>query len=108
MLEESAKLYKEKRDQVNKKIELIYQEIGDKDDFIFKVKDHAILRYLQRVELIPPSEASYKIRKRLSEFVTEKNIKLEKLNNIIYKIRIQGVIYLVRNFTIITIEIEDV
>ena len=107
MLNKTAELYTEKRKELNKKIELIYQEINDKEEFLFKIKDHAVLRYLQRVELIPPSEASYIIRKTVSDFVKDKNIKLEKLNNIIYKIRIKSVIYLIRNFNIITIEFDD-
>lgn len=107
MLDKTIKMLEEKRKNINKKIELLYEEISEKNNFIFTIKDHAIVRYQQRVELLPPSEISYKLRKLLTEYVTEKNIELKRLDNIIYKLKINSVIYLIRNYCVITIELDE-
>ena len=83
-------------------LEDLYYELLQYKNFKFKVTDHSILRYLQRIELIPISKARYLILSSVENFV--KKIKKEYLKDIRYKLLIDKIVYIIQNKTIITVE----
>ena len=83
-------------------LEDLYSELLQYKNFKFKVTDHSILRYLQRIELIPISKARYLILSSVENFV--KKIKKEYLKDIRYKLLIDKIVYIIQNKTIITVE----
>lgn len=101
----STTILEKKRDDINTKLEKSFQIINEKKRFAYVVSDHAVLRYLQRVELIPVSEARYKILTMVEDFLTDKKVELLKDTN--YKLNIKGITFIIRNRTIITTEVKS-
>lgn len=96
-----------KRSQSNKRLEELYQTLNQKTVFRFKTTDHSIIRYLQRVELCPVSEARYKILSTLEHYFDTKHDLYEKMKNISFKLQIDGIIYVVSKKRVITVEIVN-
>lgn len=97
----------DKRSQSNKKLEEAYQNLNQETPFRFKTTDHSIIRYLQRVELCPVSEARYKILSKIEHYFDSKNDLYEKMKNISFKLQIDDIIYVVSKKRVITIETID-
>ncbi len=92
--------------KINEKKEQIYQVINLKKDFKYNVTDHALIQYLRRIRLLPPSEARFRILTEIEEMLRGKNMEL--LKDVTYKIiSPSNVIYLVRNKSIITVEVNE-
>lgn len=92
--------------KINEKKEKIYQVINLKRDFKYSVTDHALIQYLRRIELIPPSEARYKILTEVESLLNKTEIKI--LKGIPYKlISPSNIIFLIRDKRIITIEVNE-
>ena len=106
-LQQVAPILERRKEELNQKIEITYNLLNEQEKFIFECTDHCVLRYLQRVQLIPVSQARYIIRKTVSDFVKEKSLDLKPLKNVGYKIDINGIRYVIRNKKIVTIEIPD-
>jgi len=88
----------------HKDLEKLYLELLQIKNFRYKVTDHSILRYLQRIELISVSKARYMILSSVEKFVQKKLYKKEYLKNIRWKLGIENVVYIIENRTIITVE----
>lgn len=105
-LKESANKLIELRDETNKQIEDVYYELNDRSNFEYILKDHALIRYLQRVELIPVSEARYKILTSIQNFMKTVKPKIDYLKNNTFELRLNDVIYVIKNKNIITIKTD--
>lgn len=101
---ESAKELEEIRTTTNSELENVYYQLSNIKHFDYKITDHSIVRYLQRVELIPVSEARYKILSSIQNFMDTVKPKLNLLKNNTFELRLNGIIYVIKNKTIITIK----
>lgn len=103
-LEDYADELYHQREESNKELEKVYAEINSQKTFVCSITDHALMRYLQREELIPVSEARYKILTEVETFLkTFDKIKLEALKGIPYKLYLKGLVFLIKDFVIYTI-----
>lgn len=97
----------EKRIQLNNDIEEIYYKLNDNINFDYKITDHSLVRYLQRVELIPVSEAKYKILSSIQNFMNTVKPKIDYLKNNTFELRLNSIIYVIKNKTVITIKTNE-
>lgn len=98
---------KTERIRINNDIEQYYNNENVNINFEYKITDHAIVRYLQRVELIPVSEARYKILSAIQKFMYTVKPKLNLLKNNTFELRLDSIIYVIKNKTVITIKTEE-
>ena len=104
----SVNILKKKRAEINKQIDDFYFQLNEIKTFDFILSDHALIRYLQRVELISVSEARYKILEQIQNFFEKnKHIDRNTLKNVAYKLRIGDVIYVITDNKIITVEVSE-
>ena len=104
LLQNQLKTLYKKRQEVNKEIDETYQELNKFVKFRFTCTDHALIKYLKDIELIPVAEARFKILSAVETFFDENpNINPETLKDTYYKIQLQGIIYVVNNYTVITV-----
>ena len=96
-----------KRKIINDELENVYYQLSDISKFDYKITDHSVVRYLQRVELIPISEARYKILSSIQNFMDTVKPKLNLLKNNTFELRLNGIIYVIRNKTIITVKVVE-
>lgn len=97
----------EKRKIINTELENVYYQLANNKNFDYKITDHSLVRYLQRVELIPISEARYKILSSIQNFMDTVKPKLNLLKNNTFELRLNNVIYVIRNKTIITVKTNE-
>jgi hypothetical protein len=96
-----------KRKNLNENIEQLYKKLNEKTKFRFKTSDHCILRYLQRVQLVPVSEARYKILSLVENYFVQNEDVYEKIKNSDIELRIQDKVFIIsKNKTIKTIIID--
>jgi hypothetical protein len=101
IIEKAIEIEEQNRKRIEGVIDELYSNLNEKVKFDFKVTDHAILRYLQRIELIPISEARYKILNAVQTVFNNKNFNTDKIG---MELRLGSIIYLIKNRTIITIK----
>lgn len=106
-LEKTANILIDKRKDINDSIEEIYGHINKYKKFTFKITDHCVIQYLRRIELIPVSEARYKILTLLEDWYQQYQPDLDTLKNVYVKVRFGEILYLIQNKTVITVVIDD-
>jgi len=97
----------DKRKIINDELENVYYQLSNITNFDYKITDHAVVRYLQRVELIPISEARYKILSSIQKFMDTVKPKLNLLKNNTFELRLNSIIYVIRNKTVITVKVSE-
>jgi hypothetical protein len=85
-------------------VEDYYSKLNQKTDFSHKLTDHSLIRYLQRIELIPISQARYKILSQIDEFMNSYKPNLKILRGNTFELKLEEVIYVIRNKTVITVK----
>ena len=95
------------RKKINEILEAQFVELAESEKFNFRCSDHAVVRYLQRINLVPPSEARYTMLKEVEDEIKDKNIKIEFFKDVHYKLPVKGKFYLIKNNNIITVFTED-
>lgn len=92
-----------RRGAINKEIDEVYTDLLERIPFKFKITDHAVVEYLKDFELVPVSEARFKMLSAVETFFDEHpNINPETLKDTHYKLRVSGIIYVIHNYTIVT------
>lgn len=92
----------ENRKKINKLLESQFVDLLELRKFNFRCSDHAVVRYQERIELVSPSEARYIMLTDIEDEIASKNIKVELLKDVHYRLPVRGKFYIIKNGNIIT------
>lgn len=93
----------ENRKRINKLLESQFVDLLEARKFNFRCSDHAIVRYQERIEFVPPSEARYIMLTDVEDEILNKNIKVELLKDVHYRLPVRGKFYILKNGNIVTV-----